>query len=151
MSWIFPIFSFYIYFSSFSILQRLTSMDFIHPAFLTSVCQLCSANGMYRSKTRVSKLRKIHTDFLSLCFCLLDRDFWCLVAGGGVLFLFCFVLFLNMCVSLLVSTASGQALQNCTSKNILITFPFFTPSDIRVLIASCCFKFRVLHHSLGFP
>lgn len=38
MSWIFPICSFYIYFPSFSILQRLIFMDFIHLVFLTSVC-----------------------------------------------------------------------------------------------------------------
>lgn len=149
MSWIFPICSFYIYFRSFSILQRLISMDFIHLVFLTSVCQLGSANGMYRSKTRVSKLRKIHIDFLSFCVSLCGIE----VFGDLLLLvvLFCFVLFLNTCISLLVSTASGQALQNCTSKNILITIPFFTPSDMQVLIASCCFKFRVLQNSLGFP
>lgn len=136
MSWIFPICSFYIYFRSFSILQRLISMDFIHLVFLTSVCRsqvfffclLGSANGMYRSKTRVSKLRKIHIDFLSFCVSLCGIE----VFGDLLLLvvLFCFVLFLNTCISLLVSTASGQALQNCTSKNILITIPFFTPSDM---------------------
>lgn len=90
---------------------------------------------------------------VSLCsfegLCVFYCWWWC----------FCIVLFLNMCISLLLSTASGHALHNCTSKSVLIAVPFFIPSRLRGKRRIDCLlllhvqgrRFTVLYISLNHP